>query len=56
MKIKEGRGGGKVERKTEGRRGIRREGAGEERCEEGQGRGRKEKEKRKKEEREEARR
>ena len=27
MQIKEGRGGGKVERKTKGRRGIRREGA-----------------------------
>lgn len=37
MKIKEGRGGGKVERKTKGRRGIRRGGAGEERREEGQG-------------------
>ena len=33
MKIKEGRGGSKVERKTKGRRGIRREGAGEEGCE-----------------------
>ena len=42
MKNEEGRGGGKVERRIKGRRGIRREGAGEERCEEGQGRGRKE--------------
>ena len=33
MKIKEGREGGKVERKTKGRRGIRREGAGDEGCE-----------------------